>query len=242
MAVVDWIFIQMGKWLTHWGRVTHICVGNLTIIGSDNGLSPSWRQSIIWINAAILLIGPIGTNLSEILIKICAFSFNKMHLKTSSGKWPPSCLCLNVLMRVPHDQAWSISHFEDQNSSNEIAQRPIHEIHRSGWRPIIFVVPSSIVWDVYGCLIFSCDQAALQMVFSVCLSVRPTVRRTFLTMFPSSYHHEIFRSYYQWQKWRPCKKSRSEVKDQGHRGHNPTLRFPDCNSSLNWRMMMKWCI
>ena len=25
--------------LFHWGRVTHICVGNLTIIGSDNGLS-----------------------------------------------------------------------------------------------------------------------------------------------------------------------------------------------------------
>ena len=25
---------------THWGRVTHICVSNLTIIGSDNGLSP----------------------------------------------------------------------------------------------------------------------------------------------------------------------------------------------------------
>ena len=43
-----------------------------------------------------------------------------------------------------------------------------------------------------------------------------------LTMFPSSYHHEIFRSYYQWQKWRPCKRSRSEVKGQGHRGHNPT--------------------
>ena len=26
--------------LTHWGRVTHICVSELTIIGSDNGLSP----------------------------------------------------------------------------------------------------------------------------------------------------------------------------------------------------------
>ena len=77
---------------------------------------------------------------------------------------------------------------------------------------------------------------------SVCLSVRPSVRHTFLTMFPSSYHHEIFRSYYQWQKWRPCKRSRSEVKGQGHRGHNPTLPFPDCNSSLNSRMMMKWCI
>ena len=47
---------------------------------------------------------------------------------------------------------------------------------------------------------FSCDQAALWMVFSVrlsvCLSVCLSVRHTFLTMFPSSYHHEIFRSYY----------------------------------------------
>ena len=55
--------------------------------------------------------------------------------------------------------------------------------------------------------IFSCDQAALWMVQSVCLSVH----HTFLTMFPSSYHPEIFRSYYQWQKWCPCKRSRSKV-------------------------------
>ena len=32
---------------------------------------------------------------------------------------------------------------------------------------------------------------------SVRLSVRLSVRHTFFTMFPSSYHHEIFRSYYQ---------------------------------------------
>ena len=57
---------------------------------------------------------------------------------------------------------------------------------------------------------------------SVCLSVCLSVCHTFLTMFPSSYHYEIFRSYYQWQKWRPCKRSRSEVKGQGHRGHNLT--------------------
>ena len=95
-------------------------------------------------------------------------------------------------------------------------------------------------WRPYW--IFSCDQAALQMVFSVCLSFRPSVHHTFLTMFPSSYHHEIFRSYYHWQRWRPCRRSRSEVKGQGHRGRNPTLPFPDCNSSLNSRMMMKWCI
>ena len=54
--------------LTHWGRVTHICVSNLAIIGSDNGLSPGRRQAIIWTNAGILSIGPFGTNFSEILI------------------------------------------------------------------------------------------------------------------------------------------------------------------------------
>ena len=82
--------------LTHWGRVTHICVGNLTIIGSDIGLSPDRHQAIIWTNAAILLIGPLGTWFSEILIGILTFSFKKVRLKMSSGKWWPFCLGLNV--------------------------------------------------------------------------------------------------------------------------------------------------
>ena len=49
--------------------MTHICVSKLTIIGSNNGLSPGRRQAIIWTNAGILLIGPLGTNFSEILIE-----------------------------------------------------------------------------------------------------------------------------------------------------------------------------
>ena len=53
-------------WFNHWGRVTHICIGKLTIIDSDNGLSSGRRQAIIQTNAGILLIGPLGTNLSEI--------------------------------------------------------------------------------------------------------------------------------------------------------------------------------
>ena len=84
--------------LTHWGRVMHICINNLTNIGSDNGLSPGQRQAIIWTNDGILFIGPLGTNPSEILIGILSFSFKKMHLKMSSGKWRPSCLSLNVLI------------------------------------------------------------------------------------------------------------------------------------------------
>ena len=88
--------------LTHWGRVTHICVGELTIIVSDNGLSPRRRQAIIWTNAGILLIGPYGTNFSEILIAILTFSFTKMSLKGSSAKWRPFCLGLNVLNSSRH--------------------------------------------------------------------------------------------------------------------------------------------
>ena len=72
--------------LTHWGRVTHIYVSKLTIIGSDNGLSPDRRQAIIWTNAGLLLIGPLGTNFSEILIEILTFSSKKMRLKVSSAE------------------------------------------------------------------------------------------------------------------------------------------------------------
>ena len=87
------------QYLTHWGRVTHICVNNPTIIGSDNGLSPSRRQAIIWTNAGILLIETLGTNFSEILIEILTFSFKKMRLKVSSAKRRPFCLGLNVLVK-----------------------------------------------------------------------------------------------------------------------------------------------
>ena len=85
-------------YLTHWGRVTHICVSKPTIVGSDNGSAPGRRQAIIWTNAGILLIGPLGTNFSEIFIKIYIFSFKKMRLKMSSGNCRPFCLGLNVLM------------------------------------------------------------------------------------------------------------------------------------------------
>ena len=86
----------------------HICVNKLTVIGSDNGLSPGWRQAIIWTNAGILLIGTLGTNFSEILIEIRPFLFKKMHLEMASGKWRPFCLGLNVL-----NHHWSGTHFND---------------------------------------------------------------------------------------------------------------------------------
>ena len=96
-ACVTQIKWRYSDQLTHWGRVTDICVSELTIIGSDNGLSPGRRQAIIWTNARILLIRPLGTNFNEMLMEILTFSFVKMRLKASSAKWRPFCLGLNVL-------------------------------------------------------------------------------------------------------------------------------------------------
>ena len=116
------------------------------------------------------------------------------------------------------------------------------------WQPHMLAVLNSIDIHYYTTSEFLAATKQLYEWFSpsvrlsVRLSVCPSVCHTFLTMFPSFYHHEIFRSYYEWQKWRPCKRSRSEVKGQGHRGHNPTSPFPDCNSSLNSHMMIRWCI
>ena len=79
--------------LTHWGRVTHICVGKQTIISSNQT------------NAGILLIERFGTNFSEISIAIQIFSFKKMHVKMSSAKWHLFCLGLNVLTCVHYDKS-----------------------------------------------------------------------------------------------------------------------------------------
>ena len=88
--------------LTHWGRVTHICVSKIIIIGSDNGLSPGRRQAIIWTNAGILLIEALGTNFNEIVIEIHTFSFNKMYLKMSSAKRRLFGRDLNKLSKIEH--------------------------------------------------------------------------------------------------------------------------------------------
>ena len=56
--------------------VPHICLGNWVSIDSGKGLSPVQHQAITWTNAellSLLSIGPVGTNFSEILIKIQNF-------------------------------------------------------------------------------------------------------------------------------------------------------------------------
>ena len=85
-------------WLTHWGRVTHICVGNLTTIGSDNGLVPVRRQAIIWTHARILSIGPLGTSFSEFFfipnsyICIQENAFETVVCEMATILSPPQCV------------------------------------------------------------------------------------------------------------------------------------------------------
>ena len=84
--------------LTHWGRVTHICVGKLIIICSVNGLSPGRRQDIIGTNDGILLIWPWGTKFNEIFVKIHISSFKRTHLNMSSAKRQPNISLLGNLI------------------------------------------------------------------------------------------------------------------------------------------------
>ena len=82
--------------LTHWGRVMHKCVSELTIVGSDNGLSPGRCQAINWTIVRILSIGKLGTNFSEILLEIDTF-FIKNAFEYVVWKWQPFYLGFNVL-------------------------------------------------------------------------------------------------------------------------------------------------
>ena len=72
-------FIYIVENLTHWGRVTHIWVSKLIIIGSDNGLSPGqWRN--------IVNLG-LGNKFQWNRNRIW-----KNRLKVSSAKWRRFCL------------------------------------------------------------------------------------------------------------------------------------------------------
>ena len=113
----SWNLSSADTILTHWGRAMHICVTKLTIIASDNGLSPGRPQAIIWNNDGILSIGLLATNFSEILIEILTFSFKKMRLKVSSAKWRPFCLGLNVLTQW-HNEALMLNWWQAITKAN----------------------------------------------------------------------------------------------------------------------------
>ena len=63
----------------------------------------SVKSFITWTNTDLLVIGPLGTNLFEIWMKIQLFSFNKINLKMT----PAKCLSFNIYSnRLYQHQDW----------------------------------------------------------------------------------------------------------------------------------------
>ena len=160
--------------LIHWGRVTHICVSKLTIIGLDNGLSPGRRQAIIWTNAGILLIQTSGTNFSEIIGEIHSFSFSKMYLNMSSAKWRLFGLGLNEL-----SERWSLCRGSTVLLGGVLVFLWIYEwfVWNSVWAYVLFFVviscfifPASWFWRCLPCIFVLFLQLSLWCCFQSMLS------------------------------------------------------------------------
>ena len=119
-------------------QTTHICVRNLTTIGSVNALSPCRRQTITWTNAGVLLIGTLRTNFGEILIEIPTFSFKKMRLKVACAKWRPFCLGLNV---------WKMYIFGSDSIHIKLSERVMAQKFET---TVLRVVRSRWYWRPFG--------------------------------------------------------------------------------------------
>ena len=84
-----------GSIKTYWGRLVNICVSDLTIIGSDNGLSPGRRHVINRANTIILLIEPFGIHFSDIKIHENAFE-NVICKMASLWSWPQHYMLASI--------------------------------------------------------------------------------------------------------------------------------------------------
>ena len=85
---------QMGSMLTPWTLLSGYASLNWFLTGSDNGLSPVRHKAIIWTYDELLLIGPSGTNVSEVWIEIQQSSYQKTTFHLQNGvqivpdSWP----------------------------------------------------------------------------------------------------------------------------------------------------------
>ena len=114
--------------------MTHICVSKLTIVGSDNGLSPGRCQTTIRTNDGIILIRILGTNFSEILsIFIQENAFENVICEMASILSRPQCLNSSsfpslLIVRTFVCLKYSL-HFIAINSAlfNQMPCLPIHD-------------------------------------------------------------------------------------------------------------------
>ena len=127
---------------SHLLLVLHICVS----ISSGIGLSPVRRQAITWTNVHLLSIGPVGTNCSEIQIKIQIIPFKKMHLKMLSVKWRTFC---------PGEMSWCLTGPKRVNPS--LLEMMVAKLQKATfiaicqWKLLILTIfyLQFVLWDVF---------------------------------------------------------------------------------------------
>ena len=83
--------------LTHWGRVMHICISKLTIIGSENGLVTSHYLNQWWNIVNRTLGNKLQWNLNQNLYILIQGN----ALENVVWKWRPFCLSFNELTWLP---------------------------------------------------------------------------------------------------------------------------------------------
>ena len=77
--------------------MTHLCVSKITIIGSDNGLSPG-RKAIIWTNAGTLLISNLRSKVKWNLKKKKSYifiqenAFENVVREMAANLYRPQCI------------------------------------------------------------------------------------------------------------------------------------------------------
>ena len=117
-------------------------------------------------------------------------------------QWPSALILRRFITRVP----WEIDH--------DIVHLQAMKIPTAHVQPN--TVPITLVWHELAQWLLNYGFYPLVFQAEGLLPLLPSVRlsvcHTFFTMFPSSCHRKIFRSYYHRQKWCPCNRSRSEVK------------------------------
>ena len=81
--------------------MTHICIGKLTTIGSDNGLSPGRRQAIIWTNHCWDIVNwALGNKLQWNFNRYSNIFIQENAFENVVCEMASICLGLNVLMSV----------------------------------------------------------------------------------------------------------------------------------------------
>ena len=98
LFMLEWVKSHIGlrlllSALTHWGRVMHICVSKLTIIGSDNGLLPDHYLKLYWNNVYWTLRNNFQWNFNQNLnISIQENAFEHVIRKMAAMLSHPQCV------------------------------------------------------------------------------------------------------------------------------------------------------